>query len=290
MNSTSARPFVLLQYLLPRYWLTRCVYRLTRIRSVGFKNVLISRFVRHYQVELSDVPRAVPDGYADFNDFFTRELREGARPVDADPSSLVSPADGTLSAVGHIRGRQIFQAKGRHYSLHDLLAVNLDDADRFDGGAFATIYLAPYNYHRVHAPLGGRLRALRHIPGDLFSVNASTAALLPKLFARNERLVCELDTAHGPATVVLVGALNVGSITTPWTGEIRPRRSASVETLALDPAASTSVAKGGLLGWFNMGSTVIVLLPPDTARWADSLLPGETLRMGQPIATVDGSG
>ena len=286
MNSGKAKLFVAFQYLLPRYWITRLFYRLTRVRAAAFKNVLISRFVSLYRVDIAEVPRAVPDGYATFNEFFTRELREDARPVDDDDASLVSPADGTLSACGDIHKRQIFQAKGKDYSLDELLAINLDEADAFEDGSFATVYLAPYNYHRVHAPLAGRLRSLRFIPGDLFSVNQATVSLVPKIFARNERVVCLLDTEAGPVAVILVGALNVGSITTPWTGEIRPTNQGLVRTLPLDPSAGRDLARGDLLGWFNMGSTVIVLLPRDAALWRDDLAPGEVLRMGQRIATL----
>jgi phosphatidylserine decarboxylase len=289
VNSVKARLFVALQYLLPRYWITRAFYRLTRVRAAGFKNFLITRFVSLYGVDVAEVPHAVPGGYATFNDFFTRDLRDGARPVDADPRSVVSPADGTLSVCGDIHRRHIFQAKGKDYSLDDLLAINLDEADAFTGGSFATIYLAPYNYHRVHAPLAGTLKALRYVPGDLFSVNEATVSLVPRLFARNERVVCLLDTVTGPVAVILVGALNVGSITTPWTGEIRPRREGLVETFTLDAAVSTNLAKGDLLGWFNMGSTVIVLMPPGAADWRDGPAPGHAVRMGEPIATLTAS-
>ena len=286
MKSGKAKLFVAFQYLLPRYWITRLFYRLTRVRSRTIKNFLISRFVSLYRVDLAEVPGAVPDGYATFNEFFIRELKNGARPVDEDSASLVSPADGTLSACGDIHERQIFQAKGMDYSLDELLAVDLEEADAFQDGSFATVYLAPYNYHRVHAPLAGRLRSLGFIPGDLFSVNRDTVSLVPRIFARNERLVCMLDTDAGPMAVILVGALNVGSITTPWTGEIRPTSQGLVRTLPIDAAVDRDLAKGDLLGWFNMGSTVIVLLPRGVARWRDELAPGAVLRMGRGIATL----
>lgn len=279
--TAGARLFLLLQYALPRYWMTRCVYRLTRVRSVAIKNVLIRRFVALFRVDVSEARQAVPDGYATFNDFFTRELKEGVRPIDDAMDSIVSPVDGTLSAWGGIDDDRIYQAKGKSYTLSDLLAVDLDEAHAFRGGQFATVYLAPYNYHRVHAPFAGTLTALSYVPGDLFSVNRATVQLLPGLFARNERLVCRFTTASGPAVVVFVGALNVGSITTPWTGEIRPRRDGMVESLPLE--GPVDVAKGDLLGWFNMGSTVIVLTPPATTDWTDELAPERTLIVGQRI-------
>jgi len=285
MSKFLDRLFVGLQHVLPRYWLTALIYRLTRVRTPWFKNLLISRFVALYDVELSEIPRAVPEEYASFNEFFTRDLRDAARPIDSDAASIVSPVDGTLSACGAIEHRRLFQAKGKAYTLDDLLAVDLQEANAYRGGHFATIYLAPYNYHRVHAPAAGRLRGMRYIPGDLYSVNEATVRLLPGLFARNERLVCHFDTPAGPYALIFVGALNVGSISTPWTGELRPRKHGPVDVPALDPDLSTQVSKGQLLGWFNMGSTVIVLYPPDTVRWDESLVSGERLQMGQAIGT-----
>ena len=279
----TAHLFVLLQRLLPRYWITKLVYSLTRIRTPGIKNFLIRRFVAAFSVDTSEARLTVPDEYPTFNDFFIRELRDGLRPIDTTEQSLCSPVDGTLSACGTIESDRLFQAKGKSYSLQGLLAVDVDDAKAYRDGRFATIYLAPYNYHRVHAPFAGTLKAMHYVPGDLFSVNAATVQLLPGLFARNERLVCHYDTPEGPSALVFVGALNVGSISTPWTGEIRPRKDGVVETLSLDEATPTNIAKGDLLGWFNMGSTVIVLLPDGAGEWDDSLQPGDTVIVGQRI-------
>ena len=280
-----SRLFVLLQYLLPKYLLTSVVYRLARIQAPAVKNALIRGFLKLYDIRLDEVRGRVPDDFATFNDFFIRELKEGSRPVDPDPRAIVSPADGTLSQAGAVHGNRILQAKGIDYTLEDLLAADIDLARTFDGGAFATIYLAPYNYHRVHAPVDGELVRAHYVPGDLFSVNAATVRNLPGLFRRNERLVMHLETPNGPAAVILVGALNVGSITTPWTGEIRPRKAGVVDVLDISAYPST-VAKGDLLGWFNMGSTVIVLLPPASATWKPELEPGSTLVMGQPIGSL----
>lgn len=281
--------FVVLQYLLPQYWLTALVYRLAQVRQKSIKNFFIRKFVWLYDVNVEEVDKDVPDGFDSFNEFFTRNLADGSRTVDASPSVLVSPADGTLSAAGTIHNDEIFQAKGKTYSLHDLLATNTDEADQFIDGSFATVYLAPCNYHRVHAPMAGELITARYVPGDLFSVNAMTASRVPRLFARNERLICHFQTALGPMVVIFVGALNVGSITTPWSGEIRPRKHGVVEEIALLPSAPTKVRKGDLLGWFNMGSTVIVLLPPGRCRWMDKLAIGQELLMGEAIGdlTVD---
>lgn len=280
-----ARLFAYVQYLLPKYWLTAVIYRLARVAHTGTKNFLITRFVRLYDVETDDILLPLPDGFADFNEFFTRELKTDARPVDEDLRSIVSPVDGTVSQAGELHEEKLLQAKGIEYSLDDLLAINLAEAHAFANGNFATIYLAPYNYHRVHSPIAGKLVSGSYVPGDLFSVNAATASHIRGLFRRNERLILNLETAAGPAAIIFVGAMNVGSITTPWTGEIRPRHSGIVESIDLGDAA-IDIAKGELLGWFNMGSTVIVLLPQGVADWNSKMVAGETLRMGESIGSL----
>ena len=267
--------FVAMQHLLPKHWLTAVVFRLARVRKPRVKNWLIQRFVKAFNVELDDVARTVPDDFVDFNDFFTRELADGARPIDADPAHCVSPVDGRLSQCGSITNGTIVQAKGLDYSVEDLLAVDLDAADQFT--SFATIYLAPYNYHRVHMPVDGRLVAAHYVPGDLYSVNEITAARVRGLFARNERLNLHFETADGPLFLSMVGALNVGSISTPWSGEIRPRAGGVVDNIDVPPAL---LKKGDLLGWFNMGSTVIILARD--LEWLASA--GADVIMGQALA------
>jgi phosphatidylserine decarboxylase len=284
-----SRLFAYIQYLLPRYWLTAIVYRLARIRMPAVRNALIRGFLRLYDVRLDEVKGRVPQDFPTFNDFFIRELQDGARPVNPAPGAIVSPADGTLSQAGTLHGDRILQAKGIDYSLEDLLAADLDNVRAFAGGAFATIYLAPYDYHRVHMPVDGELVAAHYVPGDLFSVNSRTTAHIRGLFSRNERLNLHFRTAAGPMVVVLVGALNVGSISTPWSGEIRPRRSGVVESLDLS-AAPREVGKGDLLGWFNMGSTVIVLLPQGSCTWHDDFSPGVTTVMGRSIGELAAPG
>ena len=280
-----ARAFVFLQYLLPRHWMTALVWRIARIRHPATKDFLITRFARLFDVDLEEVKLDVPSGFETFNDFFIRELKDGARDIDDDADAIVAPVDGTVSAAQRIRGDTLFQAKGIDYSLDDLLATDLDEAARFVDGHFATIYLAPYNYHRIHAPLTGELVAARYIPGDLFSVNEATVSKLNGLFRRNERLVMHFRTATGPVAVIFVGALNVGSISTPWTGEIRPRKAGVVDVLDVS-SQPQRVEKGDLLGWFNMGSTVILLLPPGACEWDDDLQPGKTVRMGEEIGEL----
>jgi len=280
-----ARLFVLLQYILPRYWLTSIVYRIARIRQRAIQDFLIARFIRLYDVDTDEVKLDVPGDFATFNDFFIRELKDAARPVDKESGSIVAPADGTVSYAGTITAHTIFQAKGLDYSLDDLLATDLQEARSYMDGSFATIYLAPYNYHRVHSPIDGEIVAARYVPGDLFSVNAATVTNVPGLFRRNERLILHFTTAHGPVALIFVGALNVGSISTPWSGEVRPRKHGVVEMIDLDDGPRT-IGKGDLLGWFNMGSTVIVLLPRDTCVWKTELGPDETVKMGEAIGTV----
>jgi phosphatidylserine decarboxylase len=277
--------FVVLQYLLPRYWLTAAVYKIARIRNARIKDFLITRFVRLYAVDTDEIKHELPGDFATFNDFFTRELKEDARAIDKATRSIVSPVDGTVSEAGTLRAGRILQAKGLDYSVQDLLATDVEEADAYEDGQFATIYLAPYNYHRVHAPLAGELVAARYVPGDLFSVNSATASRVEGLFRRNERLILHFRTAYGRAAVILVGALNVGSISTPWSGEIRPRKTGVVEIINVS-GDTTNLDKGDLLGWFNMGSTVILLMPAGTSEWHSNMHAGNTLRMGEAIGVL----
>ncbi len=283
----SARLFVILQYILPRFLLTSLIHRLARIRTPAVKDFLISRFSRFYDVNIDDVKMNVPADFPTFNDFFIRELADGVRPIDKRSDSIVSPVDGTVSSAGTITRNNIFQAKGLDYSLEDLIAADLQNARNYVDGAFATIYLAPHNYHRVHSPIDGEVVAAHYVPGDLFSVNAATVAHVAKLFSRNERVILHFDTAQGPAALILVGALNVGSISTPWSGEVRPRKHGVVETMDLSGGPS-QISKGDLLGWFNMGSTVIILLPKGACTWSEQLAAGQTVRMGETIGSTSG--
>jgi len=279
------RLFVLLQYLLPRHVLTAIVYRLARLRQPAIKNAMIRSFVRLFDVDLGEAMASSPDDYETFNAFFIRELRPGARPVDRDAGHIVSPVDGTVNSATDLDEHSIVQAKGIEYSLDELFAIDLAEARAFANGSIATIYLAPHDYHRVHMPFDGTLEAAHYVPGDLFSVNRVTSASIRGLFHRNERLNLYFATEFGPAALILVGALNVGSISTPWTGEIRPRKSGVVERLDIS-ARPGSVSKGELVGWFNVGSTVILLLPEGSARWLDSAAAQSTVRMGQAIAEL----
>jgi phosphatidylserine decarboxylase len=283
------RVFVGFQHVIPQHFLTGIVYSLTRSRKPGIKNRLIRSFVRNFHPEMSDAVEPNPLAYGSFNEFFTRALRPGARPIARMPGTLVSPVDGTVSQLGRIDGTQLFQAKGRHYSLDALLADSGEWTRRFTGGAFATLYLAPYNYHRIHMPLAGMLVAAWYVPGKLFSVNATTAAAVDNLFARNERVVCVFENGPLVFAMVLVGALFVGSMTTVWHGDITPRRPRRPALLPInDNRSPLRLEQGAEMGRFNMGSTVILLLPPNTTQWHPELRATTTIRMGQQLARVAG--
>jgi phosphatidylserine decarboxylase len=282
------RLFVATQYVLPQHFLSRLVYHLTRSRSASVKNALIRTFVRSFRPDMSDALQRDPLAYGSFNEFFTRALRSGARKIASD-GALVSPVDGAVSQIGRLNGSQLVQAKGHTYSLQQLLACDdtgTDWASRFAGGCFATLYLAPFNYHRIHMPLDGTLRAAWYIPGRLFSVNAVTAASVPALFARNERVVCVFEDGPRLFALVLVGALFVGSIETVWHGEITPRRPRRPTRLPLETGrAPLRLAKGEEMGRFNMGSTVILVTAPDMIEWLPDVHPADSIAVGQPLAS-----
>ena len=288
MSRARDTAFVLLQYLLPQHALSRLTGALAGSTLPFLKDWLIGRFITAFGVDMREAAEPEPRAYPHFNAFFTRALRAGARPVDAAAEAIVSPADGAVSQAGEISGGRILQAKGRSYTAAELLA-DAQDAALFEGGSFATIYLSPRDYHRVHMPCDARLTGLRYVPGDLFSVNAVTAASVPALFARNERLVCRFETAQGPMAMVLVGAMVVAGIETVWTGPVAP---AGKSVLSIDlesPAAARERRKGEEMGRFQLGSTVILLLPRGAARWGAEFSAGAPLRMGQRIGEWAGT-
>ena len=276
------RLFVWFQYLLPQHGLSRLVLSATRVRTRWFKNCLIRGFLKLYRVDMTEAAESDPYRYASFNEFFTRPLKMGARSIAREDDALVSPVDGCVSEAGTIDGDRLMQAKGRHYRLAELLAAQ-PWASRFEGGSFATIYLAPFNYHRVHMPLCGALKETVYVPGRLFSVNGVTLQHVARLFARNERVLTLFDTAFGQFAVVLVGALNVGSITTVWAGDITP---AARRVASGIPAPPTTLEKGAELGRFNMGSTVILLFEPNRAHWQPQVRAGAEVRLGQSLGVL----
>lgn len=286
--SVRARAFVALQRVLPQHTLSRLVHRIARSRNAALKNLLIGAFVRAFRPRMGDAAQPDPLRYGSFNEFFTRALAEGVRRVDAAPDSVVSPVDGTISQIGYLEGERLLQAKGRYYALDALLGARSEWSEQLRGGAFATLYLAPYDYHRVHMPLAGRLRAAWYVPGRLFSVNATTVAAVSSLFARNERIVCIFEHDSLAFAVVLVGALCVGSMSTVWHGEVTPCRPRRALELAVTANASQRLEKGAEMGRFNMGSTVILVFPPHSIEWLSGLAAGVTVQVGQPLARLRG--
>lgn len=271
------RLFVWLQHVLPQHRLSRVVLAATRVRTRWFKNLLTRAFLTLFAVDMSEAIEVDPYRYASFNEFFTRALRPEARPVAAGAAEIAGPVDGTVSECGSIERDSLLQAKGRRYTLGELLAQRAW-ARRFEDGSFATLYLAPYNYHRIHMPLRGRLIDTVYVPGRLFSVNSVTAQHVPRLFARNERVLILFEGDFGHFAVVLVGALNVGSIATVWAGDITP---AARRVLTHIPAPDVVLEKGAELGRFNMGSTVILLFETNRVRWNPLLRAGSAVRWGR---------
>lgn len=269
--------------ILPQHLLAAGMYRLMRMRTPWLKQLLIDRIGRRYGVDMSEAAQPDPREYSSFNDFFTRALREDVRPLAAH--AVVSPADGRVSQIGPIDGDRLLQAKGHDFTLESLLAGDRERASLFRDGRFATVYLSPRDYHRVHLPLAGRLTSMVFVPGDLFSVSEATTRLVPGLFARNERVICHFDTARGPMAVILVGAIFVGSMETVWHGEVRGGRDRP--TTWTYPADRWQFETGAEIGRFNMGSTVILLLPDGTIEWSDAIQPGAAVRMGQALAALD---
>ena len=272
--------FICLQHIVPQQLLSRLTGWLAQLRHpVWLKNWVIGLFVRHFDVDMSEAVEPDYRRYPSFNAFFTRALREGARPMaEAD---IVCPVDGTISQLGKIHEGLLFQAKGRYYSAQELLGGEGERAARFANGRFATIYLSPRDYHRVHMPLNGRLTATCYIPGRLFSVNPTTADNVDRLFARNERLVCYYETAVGPMAMILVGAMIVAGIETVWSGQVAPppKRPVLCDYAALpDPV---ELVRGDEMGRFLLGSTVILLFPEGAMEWDESYGAGSTTRLGQ---------
>ncbi len=283
--SLKARAFVALQYVLPLHGLSALMHKIARLESTLVAQTLIRGFMRLYGVTLSEAMRETPQQYRCFNDFFTRALKPDARPIAAHPQALVSPCDGRISQIGQLELDQLLQAtlkaKRHTYGLAALMASETR-AVPFIGGSFACLYLAPHDYHRVHMPLAGQLRSAQHVPGSLFSVNEATARYVPGLFARNERIVMTFETDLGPMALIMVGALNVGSMNLAWHGDVK----ASAGRLSVPqslPVPTTRFRAGDEIGRFNLGSTVIVLLPPHTWTWDSSLGCGSPVRMGQAL-------
>ena len=258
------------QYIIPQHVFSLVMYRATRCEVVWFKNLIISTIIKQYRVNMAEAAEMNLDYYSSFNTFFTRLLRNDVRPISE--SDIVSPVDGVVSQVGPVTSGQIVQAKGQEYSVLALLGGDDALTSEFVGGQFATIYLSPKDYHRIHMPATGILRKMRYIPGKLFSVSPRTARAVPDLFARNERVAVTFDTDFGPIVMVLVGAIFVGSMETIWAGQITPNYGKVIQQWTYDGEQAITIEKGQEMGRFNMGSTVVMLVGKDVALFNLSLI------------------
>ncbi|MBA2650187.1 MAG: phosphatidylserine decarboxylase [Legionella sp.] len=268
------------QYIIPKQGLTAFSGFIANIKNVSIKNYIIQRFIRKYKVNMSEALIEDPCAFACFNDFFIRHLKPECRPIAQE--GIASPVDGIISEIGIIKTGQLLQAKGHNYTVQELLASKSEIADQFVHGQFATLYLAPKDYHRVHMPLDARLTSMVHIPGALFSVQPTTARVIPNLFSRNERLVVLFETSMGPMAIVLVGATIVGKIGTSWGGDLE--RSKSMQERVYD---YIPFKKGDELGYFKLGSTVIVLFANgEKVQWNKSLAAGNRIHFGEHMGTI----
>lgn len=268
---------------MPKKLMTVLAGKLAGARLGPVTQGVIRRFVAHYNVDMAEAADPRIESYATFNDFFTRPLREGARPIS--PAPFVCPVDAAISQFGPIEHDQLFQAKGHSYSTRALVGGDQALAHRFEHGHFATLYLAPRDYHRIHMPCDGRLKRMIYIPGDLFSVNPLTARHVPSLFARNERVVCEFECAHGPLVMVLVGATIVGSMATVWHGVVNPPRTREPREWRYDDQDIT-LAKGAEMGRFLLGSTVVLLFPRNVLTFTPDWAPAKPVRLGEAMGTL----
>ena len=278
--------FVIVQYLVPQHLLSRLIGKLADCETLWFKNAFIDWFIKRYRVNMSEAADPEYRNYPNFNAFFTRALKDGARPIVEGDNTIALPADGAISQLGDIENGRIFQAKGHHFSLTELLGGDVDMAEPFQNGKFATVYLSPKDYHRVHMPLTGTLKSMTYVPGDLFSVGDITADNVPNLFARNERAVCMFETERGPMAVVLVGAMIVAGIETVWSGQITPVKREVRTTHYPQQNETLTLEKGAELGRFKLGSTAIVLFPENTVEWDEALEAGSPTLMGELMGTL----
>lgn len=270
--------------LLPHHLLSRTVYYLTRMKG-PLVTPVIGWFIRSFKVDMSDALIEDYKQYPSFNEFFVRQLKPDARPIKAQDNEMVSPVDGTVSQCGEISFDHLFQAKGHFYTTEELLGGDKTVAQLFSKGRFASIYLAPYNYHRIHMPVKARLKKMIHVPGRLFSVAPWTVRVIPRLFARNERVVCLFDTVCGPMAMILVGAMNVAAIETVWSGLVTPPKGKKISHFDYDHTTKI-LSRAAEMGRFNMGSTVI-LLTTSRVQWSKHMQPQQTLKMGEAIAAFN---
>ena len=273
------------QYVLPHHALSQMMSKLTHCENKAWKNLFIQQIIKHYGVNMDEALEQDINAYKSFNDFFTRELKPGVRPLSTERNAIVCPCDGAVSQAGDITGGKIFQAKGKSFTAVDLLGGDAARAEPFNNGVFSTIYLSPKDYHRLHMPLTGTLREMVHVPGRLFSVNTATTNSVPGLFARNERVCCLFDTEAGPMALILVGAIFVSSVETVWHGVVTPPSISTVKSWQYQDNAPT-LKIGEEMGRFNMGSTIIVLFGKDKAKWDVEFKAEKTVRLRELIGKV----
>ncbi|MDT8406355.1 MAG: archaetidylserine decarboxylase [Methylococcales bacterium] len=271
------------QYILPQHLLSQWLSRITHAQTPWLKNLFIRQITRWYGVDLSEAEHPDAEAYASFNAFFTRALNHQARPWPAEQDTILSPADGVISQIGNIAQGRIIQAKHHHYTVTELLGGNEQHAKAFDNGLFATIYLSPRDYHRLHMPVTGRLKEMIHVPGRLFSVNTATTDTVARLFARNERVVCLFETDLGSMALVLVGAIFVSSIETVWHGVVTPPTRAKPRVWHYDAGQAPVIERGQEMGRFNMGSTIIALFPQSTLKWTQDCRAGHAIKLRQTL-------
>lgn len=266
-------------FLLPQHFLSSLMHRFMRIKQPGFKNLQISQFIKLFNVNMNEAAQPDINGFVDFNHFFTRELKPDARVDNTREDELCCPVDGAISELGDIEDEQLIQAKGHYFHLNELLAGDRALTDTFRNGKFATIYLSPKDYHRIHMPLDGSLKEMIHVPGQLFGVNNASVKAIPRLFARNERVISIFETSAGAMALIQVGAIFVSSIETIWHGVVTPPRSKQVQRWQYKNEAPINKAQE--MGRFNMGSTVVLLFPQGTVEWEANLQANTPVQLGQ---------
>ncbi len=288
-STYAQRAKIAFQYMMPQLYLTQAAGWLAERKWGAITHFIIKVFAKKYQVNLAEAEKSNASDYASFNEFFIRPLKENARPINQDPQALCLPADGRVSELGKIEENQLLQAKGHQFSLETLLANDLNLADKFKNGNFITTYLSPRDYHRVHMPCDATLRKMIYVPGELFSVNPFLAEHVPNLFARNERVICEFETAFGPMVQILVGATITASMSTVWAGVINPPRAKEVTVYEYLTTGETAVhlKKGQEMGAFRLGSTVINLFPKGAVELEDYLKAGEPTKMGERLGKIN---
>jgi len=279
--------FAFIQMLLPHHFLSSIMYKITRIEIKWFKNFFITKFIGMYDVDMSQAQNENVQNFKCFNEFFTRPLKPEARPIAEGEKTILSPVDGTVSEIGRIKSGQIFQAKGKNYSLETLVGGSPERAQFYEDGYFATLYLSPRDYHRIHMPISGHIREMVHVPGRLFSVSPSTARSVNSLFARNERVVAGFSTDAGPMAMILVGAIFVSSMETVWAGTITPPNGKNLRQWSYDTQDPINLERADEMGRFNMGSTVILLFSKDSIQWEEHLKCGTKIQFGEKIGQIN---